>query len=114
MNPDKKLKEQVRAELKKRRYVTYAFLILGLLYVALNLLFGDMGFLSHRELKSKKNALEAELNDIRLENKRMSDSLKTYNEKGYYVEKNARENFGLAGKGEYMFLYEEKDGKKGN
>lgn len=100
------LKDQVRAEIKKRRYVTYTLLFAGILYVAANLLFGDMGLLRHRELRGRKAAIEKELNAMRMENNRIRSSIRSYKEKDFYTEKNARENFGLAGKDEYIFLYE--------
>lgn len=106
MEGDKNLRSQVRAELKWRRYVAYTLLFLCILYVAANLVFGDMGLIRYFELKDKSEALEKELSGLRLENERIRESIKSYKDEDFYAEKNARENFGLAGKDEYIFLYD--------
>ena len=111
MYPNRVLRNQVRAELKKKRYIVYTLLLLSLVYVAANLFFGDMSAMRYRELGGKKAALETQLKDIREQNNQLEESIKLYRENDFYVEKNARENFGLSGPDEYIFIY--KGGQQG-
>lgn len=107
MYPNRLLRSQVRAELKKRRYIIYTLLLLSLFYVAANLILGDMGLMRYMELRKKEVALESEIKTIRKENESTKESIREYRESDFYTEKNARENFGLAGPDEYIFIYEE-------
>lgn len=100
------LKKQVRSELKRRRYMTYTLLLLSFLYVMINIVFSDMGLMRYIELGQKKAALNREIASINEENQKLRHTLKTYKENDFYLEKHAREDFGLAGPDEYIFLYE--------
>lgn len=100
------LKKQVRSELKRRRYMTYTLLLLSFLYVLINIVFSDMGLMRYLELGQKKAALNREIASINEENQKLRHTLKTYKENDFYLEKHAREDFGLAGPDEYIFLYE--------
>lgn len=100
------LKKQVRSELKRRRYMTYTLLLLSFLYVLINIVFSDMGLMRYIELGQKKATLNREIASISEENQKLRHTLKTYKENDFYLEKHAREDFGLAGPDEYIFLYE--------
>jgi cell division protein FtsB len=100
------LKKQVRSELKRRRYMTYTLLFLSILYVMINIVFSDMGLMRYLELGQKKAALNQEIASINEENQKLRHTLNTYKENDFYLEKHAREDFGLAGPDEYIFLYE--------
>lgn len=102
------LRKQVRAELRKRSYVIYTSLVLGLIYIALNLVFGETGLLRFRELRRTHQGLSSEVSRMREENSRLRASLKTYGESDFLVEKHSREDFGLARPDEYIFLYEQR------
>jgi cell division protein FtsB len=104
------LKKQVLSELRKRRYVTYTLLFLSLLYVLVNILFGDTGFMRYRELGRTRDSLAQEIVAIGQENRKLRETVRAYKEDDFYLEKHAREDFGLAEPEEYIFLYEkEKD-----
>lgn len=98
---------QVRAEKKKRSYVFWILALLSLFYLALTLLLGDMGYLKYRKLKKKGDALKAEIAQVRGENARLRALLEDFRKNDYYLEKHAREEFGLSKKDEYIFLFEE-------
>lgn len=101
-----RLREQVNAELKLRRYVVYTLLTLSLLYVALNLTFGETGIMRYMEFETKEAALRKEMKELTEKREALRKSITTYRENEFYREKNARENFGFAGSDEYIFLYE--------
>jgi cell division protein FtsB len=105
MYPANRMRSQVVTELKRRRYVFYTLLLLSLLYVALNLAFGDVGLIRYMELKEEKASLGKDLARITENNGKLKASIDSYNNDDFYVEKNAREDFGLADPDEYIFIY---------
>ena len=106
------LREQVRSELKRKRYIIYTLLLLSIIYVGINFVFNDTGLLRYLELKDKNIALEADLNRVVKENNRLEVTIDSHEKNDYYIEKHAREEFGLAGPDEYIFIYKEKDAGK--
>lgn len=103
------LREQVRTELKKKRYIIYTLLLLSLIYVGINFVFNDTGILRYLELNDRNISIEADLNRVVEENDRLKTVLDSHEKNNYYIEKHAREEFGLAGPDDYIFIYENED-----
>lgn len=103
---DKTFRKQVNSELKRRRYVVYTILLLSFIYLAAGLLLGDRGVMRYLQLKEREGSLKTELSAINDDNEKLRSIIESYEENDFFVEKNARENFGLAGPGEYIYLYE--------
>lgn len=101
------LRRQVKAELRLRRYILFTLILLSLLYVGASLVFSDMGLLHYRELSEKKASLEGDLWALRQDNEKLRASIKTLKENDFYLEKHAREDFGLAGPDEYVFIFKD-------
>jgi cell division protein FtsB len=99
------LRKQVATELKLRRYAFLTFLILSFAYLLVNLVFSDTGLLRYLQLRENKSALGEELKLLSEENEVLRSSVITYRDNNFYVEKHAREDFGLAGPDEYIFIY---------
>ena len=106
MNTDKLLRKQVRSEKKKRRYVLYTFLFLSLIYLFTALLMGDRGLMRYLELQEKQTTLDAQIEALRADNERLRQAIQSYRGNDFFLEKHARENFGLSGKDEFIYLYE--------
>lgn len=104
----KDLREQVAAEKKLRNFVFYSVATIILLYAATTLFFGDMGFIKFFHLNNTKKKLENELVQIEKQNKELKTQVKSLKEDPFYMEKRAREDYGLAQKDEYIFKFEEK------
>jgi cell division protein FtsB len=104
---DKLLRKQVESELKRRRYVVYTILLLSILYVIATVLVGERGLMRYLELSHREATLSAEVSELKQENQKLRDVLDSYGENSFYIEKHARENFGLAEKDEFIYLYEE-------
>jgi cell division protein FtsB len=104
---DKLLRKQVESEQKRRRYVVYTILLLSILYVITTLLVGDRGLMRYLELGKKETALRAKVTELKQDNEKLRTALDSYGENNFYLEKHARENFGLAEKDEYIYLYED-------
>lgn len=76
------------------------------MYIAPSLFLGETGYLRLKELNARKSALSNEVESLKLEKERMTASLKTYRENDFYLEKRAREDFGLTKPDEYIFFYD--------
>jgi cell division protein FtsB len=106
MSTSNLLGNQVRAEMKKRRLVFVTFVILSFIYLSISLLFGDMGLFTYIELNKTKKNLEKQVVEINRQNEEIKTQVKLLKEDPFYKEKLAREEFGLAKSGEYIFQYE--------
>ena len=105
MNSNNLLRKQVVSEIKKKRLIIFILIVLSFIYLGLNLLLGDAGFLRYRELLSKKTYIEKEIAEVEKENIQTKTKLKSLKENPFYSEKYAREEFGLARPDEYIFQY---------
>jgi cell division protein FtsB len=104
------LRQQVTVERKRRNAVFFTVTALAFLYLGGAILFGDMGLFKYIELKSTKSALEAEIQGIENENKKLKGHVGALKEDHFYIEKYAREEYGLAKPDEYIFQFKE-DGR---
>ncbi len=107
MSAQNLLRKQVSSEIKKRRIIFYTVVLLSLLYLAISFTFGDAGFLRYRTLGEKKSQLVREIEEIEAGNSRLKSDLKLLKENPFYLEKHAREDFGMAKPDEYVFKYEQ-------
>jgi len=106
MSYDNLLRKQVVSEIKKKRLITFILIILSFIYLGINLLMGDAGFLKYRQLSAKKIYLANEIKEADKENARLRAQIKSLKENPFYAEKHAREDFGLARPDEYIFQYD--------
>jgi len=100
------LRQQVVNEVKKKRLIFFTFILLSFLYLSINLLFGEMGFLRYIELNKTRKNLEKQLVELNRQNSEIRTQIKMLKEDPFYREKLAREEFGLARPGEYIFKYD--------
>lgn len=107
MNCENRLRKQVTSEIKKRRLIFYTIVFLSLLYLAISFTFGDAGFLKYRELREKKSQIAREIKELEARNARLKSEVKLLKEDPFYLEKHAREDFGMAKPDEYIFKYEQ-------
>ena len=107
MNCENRLRKQVTSEIKKRRLIFYTIVFLSLLYLVISFTFGDTGFLKYRELGEKKSQLAREIKELETRNSRLKSEVKLLKEEPFYIEKHAREDFGMARPDEYVFKYEQ-------
>ncbi|MFN3739903.1 MAG: FtsB family cell division protein [Thermodesulfovibrionales bacterium] len=99
------LQRQVISERKKKRLIFYTLFVIALLYIVVNLI-GDNGLFRYIELKNKKISIESEIALLIEENKRLRSQIEALKGDPFYIEKQAREDLGLAGPDEYIFEYE--------
>lgn len=100
------LRQQVVIEKKKRNVIFFTIIVLASLYMGASLIFGDMGLIKYLGLQKTKNKLETEMKHIETENQRLKTEVHGLKHDPYYIEKHAREDFGLAKPDEYIFQFQ--------
>lgn len=100
------LRQQVTIEKKRRNIIFFTIVTLALMYIMTSLIFGDMGLIKYLKLKKAKHTLETEINTLEKENKIMQSYINALKNDPYYIEKHAREEFGLAKPDEYIFQFQ--------
>jgi len=100
------LRKQVTAELRKRRLIFFTLTLLSILYLIINVIFGDMGLIRYVELRKTKASLEAQVKEIEQDNEKLRSQLKSIKEDSFIKEKHAREDYGLAKPDELIFQYD--------
>jgi cell division protein FtsB len=99
------LRGQVRREWKRRTYFFFAMVFCAFGLLSYSLLFGDMGLIKYIELRQNKARLEQEISRLEKENKTLSQQVDSLKKDPYYIEKYAREEYGLAKPDEVIFQF---------
>ncbi len=66
-----------------------------------------MGIMKYLELKEKDSLLQKKITDIQNDNAKLREDIIKISKDPFYIEKQAREDLGLAKPDEYIFRYEE-------
>ena len=104
------LRQQVTVERKRRNVIFFTVSCLAFLYMLFALLFGNMGYLKYKSLTTAKNRLDTEISALDKGNKSLSSYVDSLKKDNFYIEKYAREEYGLAKPDEYIFQFNE-DGR---
>jgi cell division protein FtsB len=107
MSSQSLLRKQVASEIKKRRLIFFTVIVLSLVYFVISFTFGDAGLLRYRELRQKKSQLTTEIQSLEARNALLRSELKLLKETPFYLEKYAREDFGMAKPDEFIFKYDQ-------
>ncbi|MGD0281811.1 MAG: septum formation initiator family protein [Dissulfurispiraceae bacterium] len=99
------LRQQVTSERRRRNIIFFTLVTLSFFYITIALLFGKMGFLKYNELTKTKNRLNAEIVALEKGNAALKSHVTALKDDNYYIEKYAREEYGLAKPGEYIFQF---------
>lgn len=108
MSHDHLLKKQVHAEIRKRHWIFVTLISLSFLLLFIMFMFGESGFLKYMKLKNKKAQIERDIKILEAKNAALKTDLKLLKENPFYLEKYARENFGMARPDEYIFTYDDR------
>jgi len=92
--------------MRKRRLIFFTLTLLCILYLTINVIFGDMGLIRYFELRETKASLEAQVKEIEQDNQKLRSQLKSIKEDPFIKEKHAREDYGLAKPDELIFQYD--------
>ncbi len=103
------LSHQVSREKRLKTIVFFSCVLAAMAYLIYNLMFGDMGFIKYHELRQNKKRLESEVARINKENKELNEQVNALKKDPFYVEKYAREEYGLAKPDEFIFQFKNND-----
>ena len=98
------LRSQVRGEIKKRKLIFFTIVLIGIAYLLISFIFRDQGLIKYLEISKKKFNLEKEIVGLQKENEQLRKDLKAIKEEPFYVEKYAREEYGLVRPGEIVII----------
>ena len=73
------------------------------LFLVIHLIFNDLGLIKMYELKSKKNKLHAEIQDIKTKIKDKNQEIKSLETDLAFIERIAREKYKMVKKGEKVY-----------
>jgi len=103
------LKEQLLRE-KKRNDRIFLFIFSAIIILlGYSFFFGDMGYLKYLELKNNEQKLIKEINEISVENNALRNEIELLKKDPSYLEKYAREKFGLVKPGEMVFQFQKEE-----
>lgn len=103
------LKQQLNRE-KNRKMKIVIFLFLSIfIFLSYNFFFGKMGYLKYVELKKNEKKLITEIREISQQNISLKKEIDLLKKDQQYLEKYAREKFGLVKPGEMVFQFENKE-----
>lgn len=108
MSHDHLLKKQVHAEVRKKQWISITIICLSFLILLIMFMFGESGFLKYMKLKNKKAQIEHDIKILEEKNATLKTDLQLLKENPFYLEKYARENFGMAKPDEYIFTYDDR------
>jgi cell division protein FtsB len=103
----KNLRQQVKFERRRRNAIFFAIISAAFFYIAAQLVFGNMGLLKYSALTKTKNRLDTEINALGRENKTLKKQIAAFKGDNFYIEKYAREEYGMAKPGEYIFQFKD-------
>lgn len=100
------LKTQLLKERKrKNRIFLFVFLFIAA-FLCYSFFFADMGYLKYLELKRNEKKLIREIREISAENELLKREIELLKKDPSYLEKYAREKFGLVKPGEMVFQFQ--------
>ncbi|MDI6801652.1 MAG: septum formation initiator family protein [Thermodesulfovibrionales bacterium] len=100
------LRQQVTTERRKRNIIFFTIITLALLYISANLLLSETGIFKYLHLKKTNSGLKSEVKNMEKENKMLNAYINALKEDPFYIEKHAREEYGLARPDEYIFQFQ--------
>ena len=103
----KNLGHQVAVERKKTNLIIFILFAAAFIYMSIALIISDMGLVKYLNLNKNKTRLETEIRELEKENNLMSAQIRLLKEDPYYIEKHAREEFGLAKPDEFIFQFQD-------
>jgi len=103
------LRSQVRREWKVRTVIFFVVILGALAVVSYTLFFGDAGLVKFMELRENEKKLKNDIVRLEKDNKVLADQVNSLRKDPYYIEKYAREEYGLAKPDEFIFQYKKEE-----
>ena len=105
--------KQIKNSLKNGKFkFAICVAVVYFIFLALNFIFGDKGYLRMKDLRAEKIKITNEIESIKKENQKLTLELAAARSDPFWVEKAAREELDLVKKGEIVYKFLDKQGKK--
>jgi len=104
------LRRQVSLESRRHAVVFLALVLVLVLYLGFTLVAGEKGLLKYLDLEKNQKALLTEIQRAERDNKVLKREVQGLKQDPFYIEKHAREEYGLAKPDELIFQFKE-DGR---
>jgi len=101
------LRQQVDLERGRRNIIFFTLVTVAFFYMAAALVFGNMGLFKYTSLIKTKNRLDTEIAALKKENGALKKRVMALKNDDFYIEKYAREEYGLAKPDEYIFQFKD-------
>jgi cell division protein FtsB len=101
------LRQQVTVEKRRRNILFFGIMSAAFLYICTTLIFGDMGLIKYVGLNRTRARLEAGIHSMEKENSTLKKQVSALKQDTFYIEKYAREEYGLARPDEYIFQFKD-------
>lgn len=101
------LRQQVNAERKRNNLIFFTLTGIALAYLGITLLAGENGLMKYLELQKTRQKLDTEIVALDKQNQVLKKQVESLRNDPFYIEKSAREEFGLAKKNELIFQFED-------
>jgi len=89
---------------RRKKLLLAAGVLLGIYFLASSIL-GEMGLVKYYRMKSRHSSLTDEIAMLKQDNVRLRREVRALKTDPAYIEKLARDNLGLARKGEIVYYY---------
>ncbi|MCS7163501.1 MAG: septum formation initiator family protein [Thermodesulfovibrio sp.] len=103
------LRQQLLIERKKKDKIFFLVSLLVFIFLGYSFFFGDMGYLKYRQLKNNEEKILREIKEISLENALLKKEIELLKSDRSYLEKYAKERFGLVKPGEMVFQFQKEE-----
>ncbi|QWR78723.1 FtsB family cell division protein [Candidatus Magnetomonas plexicatena] len=106
------LRTQIIKERKNRSRVFVFLFTIAFVLIMFDLVFDDMGVLRYMKLKQEEKVLETSISDMEKSIVKLKEEIGVIRSDPFYIEKQAREDLGLAKPDEYTFKFENPEASK--
>jgi cell division protein FtsB len=100
------LRNQLVLERKRRGRLFLLAFSLFFLFIVYNIFIDNMGFVKYLHLKAQERMMEQRINSLEAGIASLKEEISRINKDPFYIEKQAREDLGMAKPDEYIFKYD--------
>lgn len=101
------LRQQIIAERKRKDRIFFLFIFFFMFFIFYGLVYDDMGIVRYLNLKEREVKLEQRIINLNSDTSALKEEIVGIEGDNFYLEKRAREEYGLSRPDEYIFKFQE-------